>query len=112
MSSDEQLVIEYLEQFPGIFISPMEVSKRADGRERFKCRPEWARPILHRLAQQNEIDCNEFGHYRAKVKGETKEEARKPERQAPDRFRHHAPEPEDEDDRPFANNMWRRPGRS
>jgi hypothetical protein len=81
MSSDEQLVIEYLEQFPGIFISPMEVSKRAADRERFKSRGEWARPILHRLAQQGDIDSNEFGHYRAKGKAETKRETRDEERQ-------------------------------
>ena len=109
MSSDEQLIVEYLEQFPGIFISPMEVSKRAADRDRFKARPEWARPILHRLAQQGLIDCNEFGHYRAKIKEETKTrtEIRKEEREP---RRPVQVQEEDEDDRPFA--AWRRPGRS
>ena|SRR5205814_7560112 len=111
MSSDEQLVVEYLEQFPGIFISPMEVSKRAAGRGRFKEQPEWARAILHRLAQQNSVESNEFGHYRATSKVETKAEARKPERQ-PTRQDRPSDREEDEDDRPFAAGAWRRPGRS
>src|SRR5438034_5672329 len=104
MSSDEQLVVEYLEQFPGIFISPMEVSKRAAGRGRFKEQPEWARAILHRLAQQNTVESNEFGHYRATSKVETKTEARKPERQPTRQERPARPSDseEDEDDRPFA----------
>jgi hypothetical protein len=97
MSSDEKLVLEYLEKFPGIFISPMEVSKRAAGRNRFKAQPEWARATLHRLAQQNVLDCNEYGHYCIKPQTQTKAEVRKPHRQpmAPKRS-------EDEDDRPFS----------
>jgi len=111
MSTDEKLLIEYLEQFPGIFISPMEVSKRAAGRGRFKAQPEWARPILHRLAQQGDIDCTEFGHYRAKAEGETQAEERQPEMRKPERQPMRPDRDLDEDDQPFASG-WRRPGRS
>jgi hypothetical protein len=68
MNHDERLIQEYLEQFPGQFISPMEIAKRADSRQRFKAHPGWARAALHQLEQQNILETDNHDHYRIKEK--------------------------------------------
>src|SRR5437879_2553183 len=68
MSHDEKLILEYLEEFPGEFVSPMEIAKRAGSRERYKTQPGWARTVLQRLEQQYILEQDHHGHFRIKEK--------------------------------------------
>jgi hypothetical protein len=68
MSGDEQMVLQYLNSFPNLFVSAAEVSKRAADRRRFNANPEWARPALQLLTLQGVLEVNASGHYRTKPK--------------------------------------------
>ena len=74
MSSDEQMVLQYLNSFPGLFVSPAEVSKRAADRRRFTANPDWARRPLQLLAMQGLLETNASGHYRTKLREKPEEE--------------------------------------
>ncbi len=77
MNSDDDLVLSYLGKYPKAFISPMEVCKRAADRRRFAAEPNWAKPVLVRLAQQNVLECNVLGHYRIRCEEEEEEKKHK-----------------------------------
>src|SRR4051794_29355749 len=70
MSGDEQMVLQYLNSFPNLFVSAAEVSKRAGDRRQYKANPEWARRPLHLLTLQGVLEMNASGHYRTKPKAE------------------------------------------
>src|SRR5580765_5208014 len=46
MGHDDDIVLNYLAKYPGVYVSPMEVCKRADSRRRFNESPDWAKPVL------------------------------------------------------------------
>ena len=74
MNHDDDMVLDYLGKFPHVFVSVMEVCKRAADRRRFNSQPDWARAVLSRLAQQGVLEANPTGQYRIKIKEEKEEE--------------------------------------
>jgi hypothetical protein len=67
MGHDEDAILAYLAKFPGGYVSPMEVGKRAASRKRYNENPDWAKAIMARMAQAGVLECNAVGHYRIKV---------------------------------------------
>lgn len=65
MDADERQIIDYLKSWPRHFVSAREVARRASGKRRFANEPQWAYPVLTRLIEQNVIETDGLGHYRA-----------------------------------------------
>lgn len=76
MSTEEIVILDYLQLFPDTFVSPVQVCKRAAGRKKFALDPEWARIYLRRLEEQSRIESNQFGHYKLIDKGGNAKKAR------------------------------------
>jgi hypothetical protein len=74
MGHDDDIVLNYLAKYPAVYVSAMEVCKRADSRRRFNESPDWAKPVLARLTQSRVLEVNASGHYRIKVEEEEEEE--------------------------------------
>jgi len=74
MTGDDQMVLGYLQKYPLAFVSPMEVCKRAGGKKCFAENPDWAKPILQRLALQRVLEVDALGHYRIRPTKEEEEE--------------------------------------
>lgn len=71
MSGEEQNVFSYLQNWPTAFISSQEISKRLD-RKRFQKDGDWARPLLHRMADQQLLEKDASGGYKIKEKPQPK----------------------------------------
>ncbi|HZQ47774.1 MAG TPA: hypothetical protein VFC07_12220 [Verrucomicrobiae bacterium] len=65
LSSDELEILGYIKSWNGKFVSLMDISRSAGGRQRFKETPNWARPLMSRLVDTKLVEVNERGHYRA-----------------------------------------------
>jgi len=66
-----QLIVNFLKTAPLIFFSEREIARKAGQKRAFRDDPDWAKPVLFRLARENIIETDAFGHYRI---------AREPER--------------------------------
>jgi hypothetical protein len=64
MDSDEAEIWNFLNSCPGEFVSPIEISRRASGRRRYKDEPKWALRPIQRLLDQKIIETDGNGHYR------------------------------------------------
>lgn len=69
---EENCVMQYLNNFPGEFISEREIARRADGKHRFVEDPYWAHNALSELVEMKLIETDGAGRYR-RVAQETKE---------------------------------------
>ena len=67
MNADEKAVQDFLQGYPGIFVSVTEVSRRLDGRKKFQKDRAWARPILRRMELDGVLESNQCGEYRLKA---------------------------------------------
>jgi hypothetical protein len=65
--SDANAVLQYLNNFPGQFISEMEISRRAEGRNRFADDARWSHGALQQLLELNMIETDGNGRYRLKT---------------------------------------------
>jgi hypothetical protein len=63
-SSDENCILQYLNNFPDEFITEMEISRRADGRERFQQDSHWAHYALAQLVESKLVESDGEGRYR------------------------------------------------
>lgn len=61
---DENCVMQYLNSFPGEFISEREIARRADGKERFLANPYWAHNALSELIEMKLLETDGEGRYR------------------------------------------------
>jgi hypothetical protein len=66
MNADETEVFEFLKQYPRLFVSAVEVSKKIGHRRRFLQDRNWARPILRRMELDGILESNPSGEYRLK----------------------------------------------
>ena len=64
MTADETEIFEFLRQFPNLYVSVTEISKRLGNRGRYTHDRTWARPILRRMEMDNVVEANAFGEYR------------------------------------------------
>ena len=65
---DETSVLEFLKNWPDVFVAGMEIARRADGKARFLKDPHWAGHALSQLMELNVIESNGNGRYRLKCR--------------------------------------------
>jgi hypothetical protein len=63
-SSDELEILEYLKSWEGKFLSLVDISRNASGRQKFKDTPNWANGLMARLIEAKLVESNDRGHYR------------------------------------------------
>jgi len=68
MNADETAVYEFLRDYPGVFVSVTEISRRMGARRKFDQDRAWARPILRRMELDGLLESNSVGEYRRKLK--------------------------------------------
>jgi len=66
MDSDEREIYYYLKAWKGHFLSAHEICRRAGGKKRYQKQPEWAKPVLARMAEKGIVETDPAGHYRLK----------------------------------------------
>lgn len=76
MDSDEHEIFQFLKSWGNEFIAPREICRRAGGKRRFHEDPEWAKPVLIRMAERGILESNSTGHYRIKPIKKKKEHTR------------------------------------
>jgi hypothetical protein len=64
MNADETAVQEFLQGYPGVFVSVTEISRRLGARHKFQKDRTWARPLLRRMELDGILESNECGEYR------------------------------------------------
>ncbi len=68
MDADERDICNYLKACRGQFVSPREIARRAAGKWRFREEPNWAMPVLLRLAEKEILESDASGYYRLRPK--------------------------------------------
>jgi predicted transcriptional regulator of viral defense system len=66
MDSEEQEIFYFLKTWGEEFISAKEIARRASGKKKFYDNPEWAKPLLMRLAERGVLESDSQGRYRIK----------------------------------------------
>ena len=66
MDADEREIYQFLKSWGTQFVHTREICRRAAGRKRFNDEPEWAKPVLLRMAERGILESNATGHYRIK----------------------------------------------
>ena len=61
---EAQLIVNFLKTAPEAFFSEREIARKAGQKGQFRANPDWAKPILFRLANEDVIQTDAFGHYR------------------------------------------------
>jgi len=61
---EAQLIVNFLKTAPEAFFSQREIARKAGQKGQFRANPDWAKPILFRLANEDIIQTDAFGHYR------------------------------------------------
>lgn len=64
LGSEAQLIVNFLKTAPKSFFSEREIARKAGLKRQFRENPDWAKPILLRLADENTVETDAFGHYR------------------------------------------------
>jgi hypothetical protein len=59
-----QLIVSFLKTAPKAFFAEREIARKAGQKGQFRANPDWAKPILFRLANEDIIQTDAFGHYR------------------------------------------------
>src|SRR5437667_1920095 len=70
MNADESAVYEFLKDYPGVFVSVTEISRRLArlARRKYEEDRTWARPILRRMELDGLLETNQVGEYRRILK--------------------------------------------
>jgi hypothetical protein len=66
MDTDERAIYHFLKTRGAEFVGAMEIAKRAAGRKKFHDDPDWAKPILMRMADRGILENDASGRYRIK----------------------------------------------
>jgi hypothetical protein len=64
LSNDERDILNFLKCFPGAFVSPTEICRRAGSKHRYRENPRWAIPVILSLLVRGFLEANEHGYYR------------------------------------------------
>lgn len=67
LSADEQSVLLFLKNWPGVFISSTEIARRADGKNRYREDPRWSVHVLPQLMAANLVETDGHGKFRLKT---------------------------------------------
>jgi hypothetical protein len=66
MDTDEREIFQFLKGWGADFTNPTEISRRAGGKQKFHKDPNWAKPILMRMADRGILESDSQGRYRIK----------------------------------------------
>jgi hypothetical protein len=66
MDSDERGIYEYLKTWGGEYINAKEIARRAASKKKFYDDPDWAKPVLMRMADRGILESDIQGRYRIK----------------------------------------------
>src|SRR5260370_7603101 len=77
MTGDEKAILEYLKNWPDLFISPKEIARKVGGKQRFEEDRFWPVPILQEMAQKGWLEADYVGHYRVRPVETDKSEKKK-----------------------------------
>ena len=66
MDTDERDIFKFLKTWGTSYTAVKEIARRAASKKKFHDDPEWARPILMRMAERGILDCDVQGRYRIK----------------------------------------------
>lgn len=66
MDADEREIFDYLKTWGEEWVNAKEICRRAGGKKRYAENNNWAKPILHRMKEQNILEGDELGRYRIK----------------------------------------------
>ncbi len=66
MDADERDVFQFLKSRGEGFVNAREVARRASGKKKFGEDPEWAKPVLVRMAERGILESDMLGRYRVK----------------------------------------------
>ena len=64
MDADEREIYQFLKSRGLEFVHTREICRRASGKRRFHEDPEWAKPVLLRMAERGILETNATGHFR------------------------------------------------
>jgi predicted transcriptional regulator of viral defense system len=66
MDSEEHEIFYFLKTWGEEFVSAKEIARRASGKKKFYENPEWAKPLLMRMAERGVLESDTSGRYRIK----------------------------------------------
>ena len=72
MDADERDIFQYLKTWGENFSSAMEICRRAGSKKKFHEDPNWAKPVLVRMAERGILESDLAGRYRVKPVGHKK----------------------------------------
>ena len=64
MDADQTAVCQFLNSWPGQFVSRKEICRRAGGKWRFREDENWAVPVLQRMVEDGIVESDDAGHFR------------------------------------------------
>jgi hypothetical protein len=74
MDADERDIFQFLKTWGSNFTNSREVARRAGNKKRFYEDPEWAKPVLIRMAERGILESDVQGRYRVKPLAKGKHE--------------------------------------
>jgi len=66
MDSDEREIFHFLKTWGNEYVGATEICRRASTKKRFHTTPDWAKPVLQRMAERGILDSDALGRYRIK----------------------------------------------
>ena len=66
MDSEEREIFYFLKTWGDEFVSVKEVARRAGGKQKYHKNPEWAKPLLIRMAERGVLESDTLGRFRIK----------------------------------------------
>lgn len=64
MDADQAAICQFLNTWPGQFVSRREICRRAGGKWRYREDEYWAIPVLQRMLEIGLIEADDTGHFR------------------------------------------------
>src|SRR5262249_52736581 len=64
MDAEEKEICDFLKSWIDQFVSQREICRRAGGKWRFRENPNWALPVLSRMAEKGILESDAAGHFR------------------------------------------------
>ena len=66
MDCDEREIFHFLKTWGSEFVGAVEIARRAGIKKRFYDEPDWAKPVLMRMADRGILESDSSGRYRIK----------------------------------------------
>jgi len=64
MDADQNAICQFLNTWPGQFVSRREICRRAGGKWRYREDENWASPVLQRMVEDRIVESDDSGRFR------------------------------------------------